>query len=409
MSVRKTKRKFKMKISSRSQKQNQEEQIFRQFCLSNDLATYDPYDIWKTSIGFRVKNLFNISRFLGAIPAMILTLYDLLLNNRFRFGYKKQEYPIVRALAAQVLLNNYQRYNDKELLPFVENHLAWLEENMSKGYTGACWGLGFRWSALKNVMYEENTPHTTHTPYALEAFHLYNQLVGAPEYIDLIKSCFRYYEKDVFVMFEDDDMMAVSYGPFKDRIVINASSYTLYAYSIFLEYFPEHHNYILKKIMKLYRFILENQQTDGSWFYCPDDKNSFIDCFHTCIIVKNLLKANNNVKIEGLEIIVGKGYKYITEHFFNKKYGLYKRFTKINKPSLTKFDLYDNAEVLNIANMMEDTQRVKDLETAINYYFIEGKNVYSIIDYLGIRRNKNTLRWAVMPYLYALSSLKNKI
>jgi hypothetical protein len=71
--------------------------------------------------------------------------------------------------------------------------------------------------------------------------------------------------------------------------------------------------------------------------------------------------------------------------------------------------LYDNAEVLNIANMMEDTQRVKDLETAINYYFIEGKNVYSIIDYLGIRRNKNTLRWAVMPYLYALSSLKNKI
>jgi hypothetical protein len=155
--------------------------------------------------------------------------------------------------------------------------------------------------------------------------------------------------------------------------------------------------------LKLYRFILENQQTDGSWFYSPDDKNSFIDCFHSCIIIKNLLKTNIKVNLEGLEAIVGKGYRYINKQFFNNKYGLYKRFTRNNKLSLTKFDLYDNAEVLNLANLMGDTKRVKDLETAINYYFIEGKNIYSYIDHLGIKRNKNTLRWAVMPYLYALS------
>lgn len=395
-----------MKISSRSQKQIQEEQIVKQFCLRDDLATYDPYDIWKAGIGVRVKNLFNTSRLLGATPALALTLYDQLLNNRFRFGYKKQEYPIVRALAGQILLNEYQRSNDKELLSAVKNHLEWLEKNMSKGYSGACWGLGFKWSAFKNVIYDANTPHTTHTPYALEAFHRYTQLVGDQEYIGLIKSCFRYYENDVYIMYEDDEMMAVSYGPFKDKIVINASSYTLYAYSIFLDYFPEQRNYILNKILKLYRFILENQQADGSWFYSPDDKNSFIDCFHSCIIIKNLLKANKKVKIEGLEKIVGKGYKYINEQFFNNKYGLYKRFTRNNKLSMTKFDLYDNAEVLNIASMMGDTKRVKDLEKAINYYFIEGKNIYSVIDYLGIKRNKNTLRWAVMPYLYALSGLK---
>jgi hypothetical protein len=395
-----------MKGGSRSQKQIKEEQIFKQFCLRDDLATYDPYDIWKASIGVRVKKLFNASRLLGATPALGLTLYDILINNRFRFGYKKQEYPIVRALAGQILISEYQRTNDKELLYAAKNHLEWLKENIFVGYSGACWGLGFRWSAFKNVIYDANTPHTTHTPYALEAFHRYTQLTGEPEYIALIKSCFNYYEKDVHVMFEDDSMMAVSYGPFKDRIVINASSYTLFAYSIFLDYFPEQKNYILKKIMKLYRFILENQQVDGSWFYSPDNKNSFIDCFHSCIIIKNLLKANNNVKIEGLEIIVRKGYKYINEQFFNNKYGLYKRFTKNNKLSLTKFDLYDNAEVLNIANMMDDTKRVKDLTTAINYYFIEGKNIYSVIDYLGVKRNKNMLRWAVMPYLYALSSLK---
>lgn len=97
-----------MKISSIPQNQIQTEQMIRKYCLSNYLATYDPYDIWKTGIGVSVKKLFNISRLLGAIPALVLTLYDQLINNRLRLGYKKQEYPIVRALAAQILLNEYQ-------------------------------------------------------------------------------------------------------------------------------------------------------------------------------------------------------------------------------------------------------------------------------------------------------------
>ena len=377
-----------------------------QIYSTDDLSTYDPYDIWKTGLGVMVKNLFNISKLLGAIPALSLTLYDQILNNGFRFGYKKQEYPIVRGLAAQILLNQYQQSNEKDLLSALKNHLEWLKENKSKGYSGSCWGLGFRWAAHKNVIYDANTPHTTHTPYALEAFHLYTQQTGNLEYVKLIKSCFKYYENDVCIMFEDDEKMAVSYGPFKDKIVINASSYTLYAYTIFLDYFPEQRSYILNKILKLYRFILENQQENGSWFYSYENKNSFIDCFHSCIIVKNLLKANNKVKIDGLEAIAMKGYNYIIDHFFNRKYGLYKRFTKNNKLSLTKFDLYDNAEVLIIANMMKDTNRVKDLEKAIKIHFINGKNIYSVIGYFGIKRNKNTLRWAVMPYLYALSSLE---
>lgn len=381
------------------------DQLIKHFCQNNDLSSYDPYDIWKTDLGIKVKTLFNSSRWLGAIPALILTLYDLLLNNRLRYGYKKQEYPIVRALSAQILLNEYQKSADKELLISVKENLDWLIKNISKDYSGACWGLGFKWSAGKNMVYKGDTPFTTHTPYALEAFHLYTQSTGNLEYINLIKSCFAYYERNVCIMFEDDYMMAVSYGPFRDRIVTNATSYTLYAYSIFLNYFPERNSYISNKISKLYKFILKNQNTDGSWLYSPNEE-SFIDCFHSCIIIKNLIKANNIKRIEGLDLIAEKGYKYIIDRFYNAKHGLYKRFTKSNKVSLTKFDLYDNAEVLNIANLMGDTNTVKELHASINHQFIDGENIYSAIDYWGFRKNKNTLRWAVMPYLFALSCLK---
>jgi hypothetical protein len=76
-----------------------------------------------------------------------------------------------------------------------------------------------------------------------------------------------------------------------------------------------------------------------------------------------------------------------------------------NKPSLVRFDLYDNAEMLNLAIMFSDYHLADQLANAIDRYFCNGHDVYSEIDFLGIRRNKNTLRWAVLPYVYALSQL----
>lgn len=381
----------------------QMDQLFKEICLKDDLTTFDPYDIWKTKTGIRVKNLFNTSRLLGAFPGLFLTLYDLVLNNNLRLGYNKQEYPIVRALAAQTLLKEYKRESNKELLIAIQNHLNWLKNNISEGYSGACWGIGFRWSAFKNVIYDANTPHATHTPYALEAFHIYTSITGDQQYVDIIKSCYQFYEKDLLVLYDDDEMMAVSYGPVKDKIVNNVASYTMYAYSIFLNYFPDKHDYILNKIKKLFRFVHTNQHDDGSWHYSHPENESFIDCFHSCFIVKNLLKTRHLLTRDEIDNVIEKGYRYIVEEFFNEKHGLYKRFTVSNKLTLTKFDLYDNAEVLNIMKMMGDKDRAEHLEVAIRHYFVSGEDIYSDIDFLGNKRNKNTLRWAVMPYLYALS------
>ncbi|HEX3386487.1 MAG TPA: hypothetical protein VHS53_14910 [Mucilaginibacter sp.] len=320
--------------------------------LQESLKTYDPYDIWKTGLGLKVKNLFNNNRLLGAGPAMALTMIDLWLNNGLRIGYEKQEYPIARATAALTLLNHFETTGDTELLVPVTMHLEWLKENTCKGYSGACWGLGFTWPAGSGLVYDKNMPFSTHTPYALEALHRYTRITGDERYVGLIKSCFNFFEKDLCVIYEDDQMMATSYGPVKDRVAVNAVSYAMYAYAIFLSYFQEQEDYIKGKIVKLYNFIRKKQQDDGSWLYLADDENSFIDCFHSCFVVKNLLKTEKLVELDGLTLVAKLGADYILEHFIDAKAGLYMRFTKSNKLSLVKFDLYDNAEVLNMAQMM---------------------------------------------------------
>ena len=68
-----------------------------------------------------------------------------------------------------------------------------------------------------------------------------------------------------------------------------------------------------------------------------------------------------------------------------------------------RFDLYDNAEALNLVLRMGDLDFADRLLSSILRRFADGPAIYSQIDVLGIRRNKNTLRWAVMPLLYAMS------
>jgi len=72
---------------------------------------------------------------------------------------------------------------------------------------------------------------------------------------------------------------------------------------------------------------------------------------------------------------------------------------------LVRYDLYDNAEMLNLAILRGDTTLIESLPPLIEKKFMKGDDIFSQIDFLGVRRNRNHLRWAVMPYLYALSQL----
>lgn len=144
--------------------------LVEHFCLRDDLSSYDPYDIWKTGFGFRVKKLYNRRPRLGLFPAAILAVSDDLVNHKLRLCYTPSEYPIVRAMAAMCLLNLYSGKRDAHLMERAERHLQWLVNNSCPGHSGYCWGLGFPHAAGSDVIYDRGTPFSTITPYALEAF-----------------------------------------------------------------------------------------------------------------------------------------------------------------------------------------------------------------------------------------------
>ena len=377
--------------------------LIKSYCFREELATFDPYDVWTTQLGCAIKNLFNHVPWIGAFPAAILAVSDLYLNNSLRLFYKKRDYPIVRALAALSLLTLYKEGQQEDYLRSAKRHLDWLVAHACIGYSGACWGLGFRWAVAANLIYDEQTPFVTATPYPLEAFVMFQQVTGDNTYKPIIRGVYRFLEQDIQVMCDDGISMAVSYGPSKDRLVTNATSYAMYSYTLLSPYLDETEKArAAGKINRLYQFIRNAQRENGSWLYALDGR-SFIDCFHSCIILKNLIKTHRLHTLPEVEAVVERGYCFLKDALWDDKRGLVRRFAAARCPSLVKYDLYDNAEMLNLAILMGDRVFGERLAKSISLQFVRDGEIYSVIEVTGHVRNKNMLRWAVMPYLFALS------
>jgi len=373
------------------------------YAIKNDLNSSDPYDLWIITPGIFIKKLFYKNKHIGYPFIGIYLILDFLgIVKKF---YKKREYPIARALAAQSAINLYYYTKEKKYLNIAKQHLLFLKKNYFKGYSGYCWGLNQPWMS-KNRFYPEDIPYVTNTSYALEAFVKYQKITGSKEFNNVIKSVFWFLEKDIPIIHESADELAVGYSPLPENyIVINANSYAMYMYTLLLEFYPKKRDYILKKIRKIYNFIVRNQEPDGSWwYYVKGAKGNFIDCFHSCFVMKNIYKTAQIIELPNWENIVEKGYNYLINNFFNKKKSLVKRFSKVDKFNPVKWDLYDNAEFLNLSILLDKMNIANKNLGAIFKTFVKNEGeVYSQVWIGGIKRYKNTLRWAVMPFVYAVS------
>lgn len=374
------------------------------YMLGPELKTHDPYDLWKTIPGLLLKKMYYKYGKV-TIPLVVpFFLADIYAPRVIRAFIKPQEYPTVRAFAVLISLKLFELTEDKKYIDLASDSVKWLMDNTSQGYHGACWGLNMPWMT-KGGYYPPSTPFITHTPYCVEALLKYHDITNDKQSLDVALSSLDFLENDIKVLFKDPGMQAVSYGPFNEKgIVINANSYAMMLYGAFAGRLPEKKDILIEKSHQIYNFIRANQNTDGSWFYYADQKRgNFIDCFHSCFVIKNLIKYGHFADID-VSTVTSKALNYILNNFIDSKYFLARRFTHSANPSMVKFDLYDQAELLNVFCLTGDEKNAKKLHNSImKYFYIPSKNNFGYqIDCLGILNRMSYLRWAVMPAIYAL-------
>src|SRR5579863_5283915 len=266
-------------------------ELIKRIIASESLVSNDPYDIWATRLGRRVKRFYHAHPSLGVPPSVALTVFDRYINNNARWGYVRREYAGVRAMAAQAAILMCRWTGDAKFLDLAAQHLDWLSHNRAKTSVGAGWGHGFEWVVSQHLTYPADAGLATTTPYALEALVIYNVVSGSGRFRKLIDEVLAFYDHGLVRLIDSDKYLATSYSDRPDRVITNAVSYVMLGYALTLDVVPECcRNEHLNKVERMKNFVESMQQPNGAWYYDPFEP-SFIDCFHSCIIVKNLKKT----------------------------------------------------------------------------------------------------------------------
>src|SRR5207244_9863564 len=109
-------------------------------------------------------------------------------------------------------------------------------------------------------------------------------------------------------------------------------------------------------------FVLDNQNTDGSWYYATDGVRNFVDHIHTCCVMKALAKIHALTGHEACGEALARGVAYYQKNLFEED-GLPKPFSKAPRLTVYKRELYDCAECINLCLLLRG--RFPQMETTL--------------------------------------------
>jgi hypothetical protein len=99
-------------------------------------------------------------------------------------------------------------------------------------------------------------------------------------------------------------------------------------------------------------FVIESQNTDGSWFYSIDGKRDFVDHFHTCFVLKALVKIEELTGCSQSTEAIERGVAYYVGNLFDE-HVLPKPFSQAPRLTVYRRELYDYAECINLATLLK--------------------------------------------------------
>jgi hypothetical protein len=148
--------------------------------------------------------------------------------------------------------------------------------------------------------------------------------------------------------------------------VINASAYRAFLLMSASEQFGE--SAYRRAAEGNLNFVLKSQQSNGSWLYAADTVRDFVDHFHTCFVLKALVKIEKIAGREECSEAIEKGVEYYVSELFDEQ-GLPKPFSKAPR-YFTQYRrvLYDYAECINLGALLKGRFEMLDarVSTVLN-------------------------------------------
>jgi len=313
-------------------------------------TSWDHQSYFAGPVGRHAKGLYYRQPKLGILAVAPMILSEALLPSARRLFHERIRFPIADAHYAMGFAFLHQTTGESRHLDRAVHFLRELQKGRAPGFREYGWGYPFDWVTRNGIM-PRQTPLITSTPYMYEAFLQVHRIAPSQEWLTVLASIARHASTDFKDFRTSERGSSCSYNPHDKGGVINAAAYRSFLLTSAAQVLgvPE---YAAQADRNL-RFVLENQNADGSWPYAVDGVRDFVDHFHTCFVMKALAKIHQLTgDAETLEAL-RKGVAYYLSNLFDAT-GMPRPFAKAPRMTVYKNELYDCAECINLCLLLRD-------------------------------------------------------
>ena len=362
------------------------------YIISESYKGYDPYDVLMSPI-FKLPFLKSnkIIRFVSQ-QVFRRIIYDF----RPIMAIKKGINPVTLGLAVQAY--TYLKELDEAKSDYYQAQINYcldkLIEMKSEGYSGICWGYDFDWHG-RYANIPAFTPTIVATGIIINGLYEYCKYSKDEKAKELIISSAQFVLNDLNRKYEEDSF-CISYSPKDSQLVFNAAMkgarLISQVHSLTLD------NICVENAEKIVKFVINNQNKDGSWYYSKGDARSWVDNFHTAYVLDSLYEFINLSGKEEYTEHFEKGMTFYLNNLFTQEY-----YPKYYSNSLFPIDSTEIAQTIITLTKFNYFQRAS---IVVDFGY---KNLYSNRGYFYYQKykrfiNRNIyMRWSNMYMLTALS------
>jgi hypothetical protein len=285
------------------------EQLFS-WCREHDFAGHDPFDALNSSL-FQATPLAN-SRNARLLWTQLVKRSPADLRGVARVPAERNPKGI--ALFALAQLATHRRLRTEESQLQARNLLAMLLSLKVAGFSGAAWGYNFDWQS-RNFFAPRGTPTVVPTAFAARALIEAARQFKDDEYFNLARSVCDFLLRDLPRTVDTETEICFSYAPATDTRIFNAS---LLAAEVLAETGKLTNNRSLcDHAKRAARYVINQQQRDGSWTYGTESNQSWIDSFHTAYNLFSLKRIIAACALgDEFQAALKRGFVYWKQTFF---------------------------------------------------------------------------------------------
>ena len=314
-------------------------------------TSLDFQSVYAGRYGRFAKSLYYRNRNVGTLAVAPLVFCQAFVPAARRVCWNRQRFPIGDAHYAMAFAQRFAATGDERDYARAVHFLEILLATASPAASGLGWGYPFDWVTIDGTI-PTNTPLITTLPYVYEAFVSLYEIDHERRWLEVMQSIAEHVLHDYPDHAWRADAASCSYAPlpWDQGGVVNASAYR--AFVLTRAWHDFRNEKYLKAAQPNLQFVLHAQNEDGSWYYAMDGRRDFIDHYHTCFVLKALLKIAALTGRDTCGRAIQSGLTYYLDNLFDLQ-ELPRPFARAPRFTIYKRELYDYAECINLLTLAQ--------------------------------------------------------